>query len=327
MSNEKYDRLFRQNQDWIKIGCKIDAQAASCTINAPLDSSIGSDLGFIMIPGAQVRTTSSSTKNNNENFVRFLESSTRLWSPRSRGSCRESVCGRGSPPAGLATSPTRSRSPAPWTTAWARRTSRACTATSTWPGTAWAASCWRPGLRTTLTAQQVFIEAYYKEGAIGIANNVLQGIVLLGSYLPDLFGSHENVFQVPVLTAVGELDGLTISFVFRLSLFSWSDWEKRFSFGIISLDREWKESQEAEDLIGMPGRFPVHVINDANHGQVLLPTVTCTEPFSPLRLANLEVFPFKLSLTAGGKRWDPNLCYQPRYPVSDLVRGGTTPDF
>lgn len=75
-------------------------------------------------------------------------------------------------------------------------------------------------MRTTLTAQQVFIEAYYKEGAIGIANNVLQGIVLLGSYLPDLFGSHENVFQVPVLTAVGELDGLTISFVFRLSLFS-----------------------------------------------------------------------------------------------------------
>ena len=57
-------------------------------------------------------------------------------------------------------------------------------------------------------------------------------------------------------------------------------------------DREWKESQEAEDLIGMPGRFPVHVINDANHGQVLLPTVTCTEPFSPLCLAILEVFPF-----------------------------------
>merc|ERR1719331_1645393 len=64
--------------------------------------------------------------------------------------------------------------------------------------------------------------------------------------VPDLFGSHENVFQVPVLTAVGELDGLTVSFVFR----------------------EWKESQEAEDLIGMPGRFPVHVIDDANHGQV-----------------------------------------------------------
>ena len=289
MSNEKYDRLFRQNQDWIKIGCKIDAQAASCTINAPLDSSTGSDLGFIMIPGAQVRTTCSSKKNNNENFLRFLDSSTRLWSPRSRGSCRESVCGRGSPPAGLATSPTRSRSPAPWTTAWARRTSRACTATSTWPGTAWAASCWRPGLRTTLTAQQVFIEAYYKEGAIGIANNVLQGIVLLGSYLPDLFGSHENVFQVPVLTAVGELDGLTISFVFRLSLFSWS--KERFSFNNF-FDREWKESQEAEDLIGMPGRFPVHVINDANHGQVWLPTVTCTDPFSPLCLANLEVFPF-----------------------------------
>ena len=57
-------------------------------------------------------------------------------------------------------------------------------------------------------------------------------------------------------------------------------------------DREWKESQEAEDLIGMPGRFPVHVINDANHGQVRSPTVPCTYPFSPLCLANLEVFPF-----------------------------------
>ena len=47
----------------------------------------------------------------------------------------------------------------------------------------------------------------------------LTGIVLLGSYLPDLFGSHENVFQVPVLTAVGELDGLTVSFVFRSPIF------------------------------------------------------------------------------------------------------------
>ena len=32
----------------------IFLQAASCTINAPLETSTGSDLGFIMIPGAQV---------------------------------------------------------------------------------------------------------------------------------------------------------------------------------------------------------------------------------------------------------------------------------
>ena len=42
------------------------------------------------------------------------------------------------------------------------------------------------------------------------------GIVLLGSYLPDLFGDHSNSFPVPVLTAVGELDGLTLSYVYRL---------------------------------------------------------------------------------------------------------------
>ena len=29
-------------------------QAASCSINPPLETSTGSDLGFIMIPGAQV---------------------------------------------------------------------------------------------------------------------------------------------------------------------------------------------------------------------------------------------------------------------------------
>ena len=33
------------------------SQAASCTINPPLETSTGSDLGFIMIPGAQVPTS------------------------------------------------------------------------------------------------------------------------------------------------------------------------------------------------------------------------------------------------------------------------------
>jgi len=72
------------------------------------------------------------------------------------------------------------------------------------------------------------------------------GIILLGSYLPDLFGDHDNTFPVPVLTAVGELDGMTLSFVYR----------------------EWQEALEAEDIHGTPGRYPVQVIDDANHGQV-----------------------------------------------------------
>ena len=41
------------------------------------------------------------------------------------------------------------------------------------------------------------------------------GIILIGSYLPDLFGDQSNAFPVPVLTVVGELDGLTISYVYR----------------------------------------------------------------------------------------------------------------
>ena len=41
------------------------------------------------------------------------------------------------------------------------------------------------------------------------------GIILVGSYLPDLFGDQSNQFPVPVLTAVGELDGMTISCVYR----------------------------------------------------------------------------------------------------------------
>ena len=91
MSNEKYDRLFRQNQDWIKIGCKIDAQAASCTINAPLDSSTGSDLGFIMIPGAQVRTTCSSKKTT------IMRTSSDSWTAVRASGRRDPEAAAGSP--------------------------------------------------------------------------------------------------------------------------------------------------------------------------------------------------------------------------------------
>lgn len=73
-----------------------------------------------------------------------------------------------------------------------------------------------------------------------------EGIILLGSYLPDLFGDHSNTFPVPVLTAVGELDGMTLSYVYR----------------------EYLESKDAEESLGAPGRYPVVVIEDANHAQV-----------------------------------------------------------
>ena len=95
MSNEKYDRLFRQNQDWIKIGCKIDAQAASCTINAPLDSSTGSDLGFIMIPGAQVRTNCSFKKNKRKTTI--MRTSSDSWRAVRASGRRDPEAAAGSP--------------------------------------------------------------------------------------------------------------------------------------------------------------------------------------------------------------------------------------
>ena len=51
---------------------------------------------------------------------------------------------------------------------------------------------------------------------------------------------------MPVLTAVGELDGLTISYVYR----------------------EYQESRAAEEAQGVTGRYPVVVLDDVNHGQV-----------------------------------------------------------
>ena len=48
------------------------------------------------------------------------------------------------------------------------------------------------------------------------------------------------------MTAVGELDGLTISYVYR----------------------EYKESKVAEEAQSPPWRYPVVVLDDVNHGQV-----------------------------------------------------------
>ena len=324
MSNEKYDRLFRQNQDWIKIGCKIDAQAASCTINAPLDSSTGSDLGFIMIPGAQVHTTCSSKKNT------IMRTSSDSWTAVRASGRRDPEAVAGSPFVDGGHLRLAWQLPQPGRDRRRRgrlpeQGARAGLARQRLHGRA------QPGRHHVGDLdwgqpwpRSRFLLRHWHEGAIGIANNVLQGIVLLGSYLPDLFGSHENVFQVPVLTAVGELDGLTISFVFRLSLFSWSDREERFTFGIIFWTgsgknprrrKTWSECLVAS--LSMSSTMRTMDRFDYQQSPALNPSVLCVLP----------ILKSSLSLTAGGKRWDPNLCHQPRYPVSDLVRGGTTPDF
>ncbi len=70
------------------------------------------------------------------------------------------------------------------------------------------------------------------------------GIILFGSYLPNgFFGNGDtNIFPVPVLTAVGSLDGGALSYV----------------------PREARESRDPS----LEGKFPVLVIDQVNHGQV-----------------------------------------------------------
>ena len=78
------------------------------------------------------------------------------------------------------------------------------------------------------------------------------GLVMFGTYLPDLSaaagddGDDDNAFPVPVLTAVGSLDGGVMPYV----------------------RREIEESQLAEDALGVDGRYPVLVIDRVNHAQV-----------------------------------------------------------
>ena len=70
------------------------------------------------------------------------------------------------------------------------------------------------------------------------------GIILFGSYLADgFFGNGDtNVFPVPVLTAMGALDGGALSYVTR-------------------------EAREAQNPL-LEGKYPVFVIDRVNHGQV-----------------------------------------------------------
>ena len=70
------------------------------------------------------------------------------------------------------------------------------------------------------------------------------GIILFGSYLPNgFFGNGDtNVFPVPVLTAMGSLDGGALSYVTR-------------------------EAREAQNPL-LEGKYPVFVIDRVNHAQV-----------------------------------------------------------
>ena len=77
--------------------------------------------------------------------------------------------------------------------------------------TALAASCWKP----TSRYRKVFLFVFAIRKAVQDHAEKAAGIILIGSYLPDLFGDQSNAFPVPVLTVVGELDGMTISYVYR----------------------------------------------------------------------------------------------------------------
>ena len=92
------------------------SQAASCTINPPLETSTGSDLGFIMIPGAQVPTSFQAHPNCCKKPLRFLGSNMLHWLQRYKNTSLEFVSGPVSPPAGSETSRTRSRLQEPWMT-------------------------------------------------------------------------------------------------------------------------------------------------------------------------------------------------------------------
>jgi len=184
-------------------------QAASCTLTPPLESSTGEDIGFIMIPGAQC---SGDLYYPLAEEIQKQMPGARVWT-----GVTESFLGDFPNPIEIAGA---------------------------------IEDCVSKAQSGGLSGP-VFMAGHSLGGAVlesWIANHAdkTSGIILLGSWLPDLFGSHDNEFPVPVLTAIGELDGDGISFAYR----------------------EWKESSEAEASLNAPGFYPVHVIDDCNHGQV-----------------------------------------------------------
>jgi len=181
------------------------ADGASCNLIQPLDTSFGEDLGIIMIPGAQIQGE------KYEDLMKEIQNQlpgVRLWAGLTRG----------------------------WLGSFPNPVEIAG-AINDCKNKASSEGLYGPVFMAGHSLGGIMLETYIKDHP-----DMAAGIILLGSYLPDLFGDDSNEFPVPVLTAVGELDGLTISYVYR----------------------EWKESAAADGV----GKYPVYVINDANHGQV-----------------------------------------------------------
>ena len=185
------------------------ALGASCNLVPPMSSATGDDIGFIMIPGAQIKGEQYEALG--QEIQRQLPGA-RVWLGLTKGWLGSF--------------------PNPIEIAGALDD---CLELAFSEGLA------GPVFMAGHSLGGIMLETYIKENPEKAA-----GIILLGSYLPDLFGDHSNAFPVPVLTAVGELDGLTLSYVYR----------------------EWLESIEAGSASGTIGRYPVYVIDDANHGRV-----------------------------------------------------------
>jgi len=125
--------------------------------------------------------------------------------------------------------------------------------------------CLKKAQQLGLGTQKVF-EAGHSLGGIVLETwakdnaDLSTGIILYGSYLPNGFGGNgdTNVFPVPVLTAMGSLDGGALSYV----------------------TREARESSNPD----LEGKFPVFVIDRVTHGQVAsgeLPEVVIERDIDP----------------------------------------------
>ena len=180
-------------------------EGASCNLIPPMSTATGQDIGLVMIPGAQI--AGEKYEDLTVEIQRQLPGA-RLWVGLTRGWLGSF--------------------PNPVEIAGALND---CVDKASSEGLS------GPVFMAGHSLGGIMLETYVKDHPDKAA-----GIILLGSYLPDLFGDSSNQFPVPVLTAVGELDGLTLSYVYR----------------------EWIESSEADGA----GSYPVYVIDDANHAQV-----------------------------------------------------------
>jgi len=203
---------------------------ASCNLSPALDDAIGTDIGFIMIPGAQI--PGERYQPLAQEIQLQMKDKARVWVGVTKGWLADF--------------------PNPLEIAGALND---CMDQANADGHV------GPVYIGGHSLGGIMLETYIKDHPERAA-----GIILVGSYLPDLFGDQSNQFPVPVLTAVGELDGMTISYVYR----------------------EWIESMIAEADQGVEDKYPVVVIDDANHGQVAsgdIPTiVTDSDIPSPISL-------------------------------------------